>query len=222
MINFHARKYVNARVLALALIVFGLALGATAVILFVHDKQSEVRPPAGVTASQAAPSTVKPTAQVVANYTVPPDSPKYLSIPAINITGTRIIRLGLTNSHQIAAPDNVYDTGWYDASAKPGQNGAMFIYGHVSSWTTDGVFYDLKKLAAGDKIKVTRGDNRVFTYQVVTTKIYPHDSVDMHRVLAPINAKTPGLNLMTCTGKVITGTSDFSERLVVFTSLVSS
>ena len=207
--------------LAPALVVFGLALGAAATILFVHDKQTELHLPAGVAASQVAPSTVKPTTQAVASYTVPADNPKYLSIPAIKITDTRIIQLGLTKTHQIAVPDNVYDTGWYDASAEPGQNGAMFIYGHVSSWTVDGVFYNLKKLAVGDKIRVTRGDNRVFTYQVVTTKIYPHDNVDMNSVLAPIDAKTPGLNLMTCTGKVIKGTSEFSERLVVFTSLVA-
>ena len=29
-----------------------------------------------------------------------------------------------------------------------------------------------------------------------------------------------GLNLMTCTGEAIAGTSEFNERLVVFTSLV--
>jgi hypothetical protein len=44
----------------------------------------------------------------------------------------------------------------------------------------------------------------------------------MKQVLSPINPNKPGLNLMTCTGHVMKGTSEFSERLVVFTSLVSS
>jgi LPXTG-site transpeptidase (sortase) family protein len=125
-------------------------------------------------------------------------------------------------SGQIAVPDNIYDTGWYDGSSKPGQPGAMFIYGHVSSWTADGVFYNLKKLKTGDQIIVTRGDNTTFTYQVSLTKIYPYNNVDMNTVLAPVNPAKPGLNLMSCTGQVIKGTSEFNERLVVFTSLISS
>lgn len=171
---------------------------------------------------EPAPSSVKPTVSEVVSYNVAPTLPKYISIPAIGISNTRIIRLGILSNGQIATPDNIYDTGWYDASAKPGQNGAMFIYGHVSSWTANGIFYNLKKLQPGDDITITRGDNQTFTYQVVTTKIYPYMSVDMNAVLAPINPTKPGLNLMTCTGQVIAGTSEFNERLVVFTSLVSS
>lgn len=170
--------------------------------------------------SQAAPSSVKPTAQAVATYTVPAPDPKYLSIPAINITNARIIRLGLLKNGQIATPDNVFDTGWYDASSEPGQSGAMFIYGHVSSWTADGVFYNLKKLQAGDLVTVTRGDNTTFTYRVTGSKVYPANSVDMNEVLSPVDPGRPGLNLMTCTGQVIPGTSEFNERLVVFTTLV--
>jgi sortase A len=98
----------------------------------------------------------------------------------------------------------------------------MFIYGHVSSWTNDGVFYNLKKLKAGDTITITRGDNTTYNYQVVSVKIYPYNNVDMEQVLAPIDASKPGLNLMTCTGQVIKGTSEFNERLVVFTSLVTT
>ena len=98
----------------------------------------------------------------------------------------------------------------------------MFIYGHVSSWTADGAFYNLKKLHSGNTVTIIRGDNRAYMYRVVSSKIYPYDNVDMNQVLAPINAKVPGLNLMTCTGQVIQGTSEFNERLVVFTELVSS
>jgi len=129
------------------------------------------------------------------------------------------VQLGLTGSNQVATPDNIYDTGWYNGSAKPGQSGAMFIYGHVSSWTADGVFFNLKRLKVGENITITRGDNTTYTYQVVSSKIYPYNNVNMQEVLSPINASKPGLNLMTCTGSLIKGTSEFSERLVVFTSL---
>jgi LPXTG-site transpeptidase (sortase) family protein len=170
----------------------------------------------------SAPSSVKPTTQEIVSYSVPPNDPKYISIPAIDISTTKVLKLGLLKSGAIGTPDNVYDTGWYDGSSTPGQNGAMFIYGHVSSWTADGIFYNLKILVAGDKIIITRGDNTTYTYQVVSLKIYPYNNVPMNTVLEPIQAGTPGLNLMTCTGQVMPGTSEFNERLVVYTSLVSS
>ena len=168
-----------------------------------------------------APSSVKPKAVAIAAYTVAPTLPKYISIPSIGIGTTRIIQLGLLSNGQIATPDNIYDTGWFNQSAQPGQYGAMFIYGHVSSWTADGIFYNLKKLKPGSDVTIIRGDNTFYIYRVVTTKIYPYNNVPMSSVLAPIQSGTPGLNLMTCTGSVIKGTSEFNERLVVYTSLVS-
>lgn len=169
-----------------------------------------------------APSSVKPSPTAVATYNVAPTLPKYISIPTIGINETRIIQLGLMGNDQISTPDNIYDTGWYNGSAKPGQPGAMFIYGHVSSWTADGIFYNLKKLKPGDTIVITRGDNQTYTYKVIEMKVYPYNNVDMNAVLSPINSNLPGLNLMTCTGQVIKGTSEFNERLVVFSSLSST
>lgn len=80
-------------------------------------------------------------------------------------------------------PNNIYDAGWYASSSRPGQAGAMFIYGHISSWTANGAFYNLKKLKVGNDIIVTRGDSRAYTYQVVGFKVYPYDAVDMNAVL---------------------------------------
>ena len=208
--------------LGLSLIVFGIILGIITVFLIINNNQNVPKAPPGALTSRSAPSSVKPRAQTVASYSVPPTHPKYKNIPAIAVANTRILQLGLLSNDSIAVPDNIYDTGWYDRSSKPGQTGAMFIYGHVSSWTADGVFYKLKELTAGDKIIITSGDNTTYTYQVVSTKIYPYNNVDMNQVLAPIESNTPGLNLMTCTGQIIRGTSEFSERLVVFTSLVRS
>jgi sortase A len=179
----------------------------------------------------AAPDLTKPSGlpsapsrSTVDNYTVAPTLPKYIAIPAINIPNTEVISLGLDKNGAIDVPSSSYVTGWYDGSTKPGQQGAMFIYGHVAGWYTGGIFYNLKKLQPGNAITVTRGDNKVYTYQVVTSKVYPYQSVDMQAVLSPITKGTPGLNLMTCTGSVVKGSNPitFNERLVVFTKLVSS
>ncbi len=169
-----------------------------------------------------APSSNKPSTAKVNSYTVPAAWPKYISIPSIGVNNTMVIGLGLLKSGAIATPDNIYETGWYKGSSLPGKPGAMFIFGHVSSWTADGVFYNLKRLMSGDTIMITKGDNTILHYVVVSSKIYPHNAVNMSQVLAPIDPKVPGLNLMTCTGRVIPGTSEFNERLVVFTKQVSA
>lgn len=170
----------------------------------------------------SAPSSTKLTPQTTASYTVPAANPRYIAIPALGISNTPVLKLGLLKSGAISTPSNIYEAGWYGASSLPGQSGAMFIFGHVSSWTAEGLFFNLKKLTPGGKVVITRGDNKQYIYQVVSTKIYPYNSVNMNEVLAPVNPALPGLNLMTCTGQVIKGTSEFNERLVVFTSLVSS
>ena len=212
------KKFVNRKIVAWVLIGLGL-IGLVVSGVLLLSSRNNPKPPPGISLTHA-PSAVKPTPKAVAAYTVAPDLPKYITIPTISVNEARVVGLGLLKDGEISNPDNIYDAGWYKASAKPGQAGAMFIYGHVSSWTANGVFYNLKKLKAGNQIIISRGDDQTFTYQVVTSKTFPRDAVDMNAVLAPVDPNKPGLNLMTCTGKVIPGTSDFTERLVVFTSLV--
>ncbi len=192
---------------------------AGAVLYIRQPKLLRIAPDHRAASTGSSPSSAKLTPLFVANYSVPPSNPKYISIPAIHITNTPVVQLGL-QAGVIATPDNVYEVGWYAGSSLPGQSGAAFMYGHVSSWTAKGVFYNLRKLVAGDKIVVTRGDDTTFEYQVVSAKTFPADNVNMAEVLAPISPDKPGLNLMTCTGRVISGTSEFSERLVVFAKLL--
>jgi LPXTG-site transpeptidase (sortase) family protein len=182
-------------------------------MVLVFGRSPSVSAPSGV---EPAVSSAKPSDAAIAKYAVQSNLPRYITIPSINVPETRVMPLGLTKHNQIAVPANIYDAGWYDGSARPGQDGAMFIYGHVSSWRAKGIFYNLSKLKPGDTIDVQRGDGSVYSYRVVTLKTYPHDKVDMHAVLSPVDPKVPGLNLMTCTGHIIKGTSEFDQRLVVF------
>jgi len=122
----------------------------------------------------------------------------------------------VTSSNQLKAPGNVYDAGWYNSSAQPGQPGGMLLDGHISSWTTKGVFYGLNKLVSGDPIVITRGDGQTFTYKVVKTQLYDSDKVDMASLLVSQDTSKPGLNLISCSGEVIPGSSEFDKRLVVY------
>lgn len=162
------------------------------------------------------PSTEKITTAAMSGYAVAPNLPRYIDITKLGVHA-RILSMGVTSSNRLQAPGNVYDAGWYNASAQPGQPGAMLLDGHISSWTTHGVFYGLNKLVAGDVISITRGDGQIFKYKVVKTQLFNADAVDMASLLVSQNSAKPGLNLISCSGDVIPDTNEFDKRFVVYT-----
>lgn len=163
----------------------------------------------------ATPSTTKPSGAAVSGYAVAPNLPRYIDIAKLDVHA-RVLSLGVTKNNQLKAPGNVYDAGWYNASAQPGQPGAMLVDGHISSWSTKGVFYGIGKLVTGDDITITRGDGQRFTYTVVKTQLFDANAVDMSSLLVSQNTAKPGLNLISCSGDVIPGTNEFDKRMVVY------
>ena len=207
-------NYLPRLLLALSAVLMIIGLG-----LAFHQQQVNVQTVKQATASGLAPSTVKPAPSQMDTYTVAPDLPRYLIIPKLTVKA-RVGAVGLTKAGAIGSPTNVYDTDWYNGSSKPGQPGVTLIDGHVSSWTTHGVFYSLDKLQAGDAIQIERGDGALLNYSVVKTQTYDADNIDMSAVLSPVDPTKSGLNLITCAGDVIKGTNEFNERIVIFASQV--
>lgn len=193
---------------------------AEAAVKEISTKPTAVQKQDNQPTPETAPATNAPSQSDIDGYAVAPTRPRIVTIPKIGVKA-RIVPEGVAKDGSLAAPANVYDTGWYTSSSLPGQAGAMLLDGHVSSWTTNGVFYNLKKLVAGDTISVERGDGKVLQYQVVKTQSYDAAAVDMQAAVTPVVPGKPGLNLITCTGKVKPGTSEFSQRLIVFTKQVT-
>ncbi len=164
-----------------------------------------------------APATTKPPVQVVDNYTVPPEMPRYLLIPKISVK-SRVYPVGINKSGAIGVPGNVHDVAWFNQSSLPGNKGTSLIDGHVSSWTANGVFYDLKKLRVGDEVLVQKGNGTILHYKVSKSQVYDAKTIDMNSILNS-SSNSSALDLITCTGSVVAGTNEFSQRLVVFTVL---
>jgi hypothetical protein len=204
---------------SMAAVVF--VLGMTASLQTVktnHDATAQVAAlaqKANSSNTPVVPSITKPAPSVLSQYVVAPNLPRYLKIPKLGVDA-RVLQVGVTTSGALGTPSNVFDTAWYTGSAEPGQPGATLIDGHVSSWTSHGVFYGLTTLLPGDQIQIVRGDGTVINYQVVKTQIYNASNVNMQAAITPITPGTSGLNLITCTGDVIPGTSLFNERIIVF------
>jgi sortase (surface protein transpeptidase) len=213
---------------AMAILVFGLGLLVNIETLQTNhsakaqvaalSKKAEVASTSNTADDPVVPSESKPPATSVANYQVSPDTPKLITITKLGVKA-RVKPVSVTSSNELGTPASIYDTGWYNASAKPGGGagaGAMLIDGHVHGPTLPGVFVDIKKLVAGDTIQVTRGDNQVFNYVVVTTAVYPADSVDVGKLLTSIKPGQAGLNLITCGGKFNAKTQHYEDRTVVY------
>lgn len=159
------------------------------------------------------------TPDALAGYQVAADQPRLLTIDKINIRA-RILPMGINPDNSMQAPVNIFDSGWYDRSAKPGEAGASVIDAHASGPTRQGLFAYLDTLVAGDRVKVERGDGEVLEYEVSAVETVPLDSIDMEKVLRPYGDVTEGLNLITCAGRWLQNQQTYDQRAIVYTKRV--
>lgn len=197
--------------LALILFVSGLAVNFS-VLSKTNEAQAQVASLAN-NGNSDAPDETAPTD--IHNYHVAPNMPRFIRINKLGVEA-RVKRIGTKPNNQLESPSSIHDTGWYDGSSKPGEAGAALIDAHVAGPTQHGVFYDLKKLVAGDTIQIERGDGKLINYKVVSSKTFPAESVDMNSALVSVDPAKPGLNLMTCDGQFDSKTNQYKSRLVVY------
>ena len=165
--------------------------------------------------SDSPPQEDGQSAASKAAYRVAPNLPRLIRIPKIKVE-SRITRLGISSDGKLRSPTNIYDTGWFEGSAKPNESGAMLLAGHVHGPTKPGIFYNLHKLVTGDTFEVERGDGQVFNYKVVETKTFHRDNVDMAAAMTPFLSGERGLNIITCSGYIDESGNHYEDRLIVF------
>ena len=156
-----------------------------------------------VIAEQPELIEVEPTEAEVIEYTVPADHPRYLSIDKLGISNARILSMGINSAGELDTPSNIFDTGWYNGSGKPGQGGTLIIDGHNGGPHVYGVFKRLPDLESGDIITVERGDGLVYKYSIVENKEIPLSDSNSYMSVA---AKSPekgreSVTLITCSGE---------------------
>jgi LPXTG-site transpeptidase (sortase) family protein len=224
-------KYIKSltrnRKIGYALSFFAILFIVIGILLSFYGLKTNRQVEAQVKAMQADNSTDRPTntndydetpVNNIMNYQVSPDMPRFIKILSINVFA-RVKRVSVDSNNTVQSPKGIFDTGWYDGSAKPGESGVMFIDGHVSGPTSNGVFYNLKKLRTGDSIEIERGDGKKYKYKVAAVEKYDANNVDMQKALRSYYNNIQGLNLMTCTGRFLPKERSFSERIVVYTFL---
>jgi sortase (surface protein transpeptidase) len=136
---------------------------------------------------------------------------------------TPLLRLGLAADGTVQVPPIAANSpaGWYDGSVTPGQRGSSVILGHVRvGQYGDGVFLRLGRLAAGDRVEVTRADGTTADFTVTSTRTYAKSSFPDRDVYGP--GPQPVLRLVTCAGAPDPATHTYPDNLVVTAVLTGS
>lgn len=151
--------------------------------------------PAGATDPAQALADLARAAAAAATPDAAP--PAHLRIPSIGVD-TPTIDLDLT-AETAEVPASFDVAGWYRQTKTPGTVGPAVIVGHVGSRAGPGVFADLDRLIAGDRIEVTDVDGATRTFVVSAGAL-----VDKHdrppEVFGWVGDR-PELRLITCGGE---------------------
>lgn len=148
-----------------------------------------------------------------------PGIPVNISIPSIKVNA-KVESVGMDSQGRMDVPKVADDTAWYSPGFKPGTSGSAVIDGHYDRVTgAPAVFWDLKKLTVGDTITITDNNSRTFTFAVTRLVKYPDSNFPIKEVFSA--SDVPMLNLITCNGVWDKAAKNYSERLVVYSKLIS-
>jgi sortase (surface protein transpeptidase) len=142
-----------------------------------------------------------------------PQLPALLLIPKIHVRA-EIESVGTDSQGRMDVPSVPEHVAWYNKGVLPGEAGNAVIDGHVDSYTGPAVFFELRKLSAGDDITVSYGDGREQHFTVTRVASYPYNNFPLQEVFGPSDKKQ--LNLITCSGTFDRAAKNYSNRLVVY------
>lgn len=136
-------------------------------------------------------------------HIVPPDQPRFLSIARLKVKNARIFAVGTFNDGQLKTPNNIFDIGWYQKSAKPGTGGTAVFDGHNGGPTKTGVFKHLISLTSDDIIAIEMGNGTIYRYRVVDNLTIPLNEADKYMSKTQVSP-VPGqesISIISCIGE---------------------
>jgi hypothetical protein len=144
--------------------------------------------------------------------------PARIEIPAIGVAAP-IVPLGLNRNGTLEVPKRPDDTGWFVDGPEPGERGAAVIAGHVDSHTGPAVFYHLRALRRGDRIRVVLKSGARVSFVVRGGQEYSKRTFPVKVVYA--RTERPTLRLITCDGRFDRASHHYVDNYVVFATRVS-
>jgi sortase (surface protein transpeptidase) len=165
------------------------------------------------TPSSASPSTTAGPLLMAASV------PVRVQIPAIGVDSP-LIDLGLQADGTMEVPAEGFPAGWFTGAPTPGEQGPAVLAGHVDWGGAPGVFYELRKVVAGDEITVSRADGSTAVFRVSEVGQYPKDAFPTAAVYADLDHA--GLRVITCGGDFDHAAHSYEDNTVVFADLIAA
>jgi LPXTG-site transpeptidase (sortase) family protein len=136
-----------------------------------------------------------------------------IDIPGIGVSAP-LVTLGDPVGDTLPVPTlaQAKDVGWYQFTALPGTPGNAVVVGHVDTYTSAAVFYDLYLLVRGDLIYVDMGGTRV-RFRVTSVRMVSKDQFPVSQVFGTTGKHL--LWLITCGGDFDYATRHYLDNLVV-------
>ncbi|MDQ6873854.1 MAG: class F sortase [Actinomycetota bacterium] len=209
----------------LGLVAAGLVLGVTLTLVLGQVLHPTAPPRVPVLqAVEAAPPAVPvarastPVAAAKTPADLPVLPPSEVAIPKIGVR-SRLVDLGLNPDGTLQVPGDFALAGWYSQGPAPGARGGppALIVGHVDSYRGPAVFFRLKELAVGDRVRVRRIDGVTLTFRVYRTAVFPKNAFPDKQVYAP--SSRAELRLITCTGVFDRSHRSYLSNFVAYATL---
>lgn len=178
-----------------------------------------VLPPPSPRAVAAAFTVERRTQAAVAKVLrkqMPP--PIRIVIPAIGVSAP-MIPLGLNRDGTMQVPRSFSTAGWFVPGPEPGEQGAAIVLGHVDSRSGPGVFFRLRALRRGDRVRIVTASHRTLQFVVTGSLDAPKRHFPSRLVYR--HTKTPTLRLITCGGHFDSSTGHYLSNHIVFARLVT-
>ncbi|MBQ1528349.1 class F sortase [Candidatus Saccharibacteria bacterium] len=170
---------------------------------YYKEKEGSERATAETVSEPEPVDETEVTVEQRAEYSVPANHPRYLTIEKLGIYNSRVLSMGINSLGELDTPRNIFDVGWYNQSGKPGYGDVLVIDGHNGGPNIEGVFKHINQLYNGDEIVVERGDGEKFVYTVVDNKEIPIAEANNYMHVA-FSTPVPGqesLTLISCIGE---------------------
>jgi hypothetical protein len=208
--------------LVIAVIVLAVGEPAPAVSSPSTDTTGAAQSTTTTTLSEGAVPIIPPTTESTLPgntgptvYTHPLPDPVRIVIPAIS-TAADIIPVGVEKEGVMQTPP-ARTAGWYKLGPAPGAPGPAVIIAHSYFNHERDVFYNLKRLQAGDEIQVYDGSGDVAVFLVDSKEEILKTELPTERIWN--NTSEPVLRLITCGGAFDPETRHFLSNVVVYAHL---
>ncbi|MGW0940873.1 class F sortase [Streptomyces sp. NPDC002666] len=143
-----------------------------------------------------------------------------VAIPSIGVDAPVVdVNLDANGWIETPPPQDPNLAGWYQNGIAPGQLGTSVIVGHVDNQAGPAVFYGLGSLKKGNRVEVTRSDDRIAVFEVYGVEVFSKNDFPGARVYGDTGQAE--LRVITCGGGY-TKANGYDGNVVAFARLVET